>query len=137
VSQYLQSPIKTSKEWQGEPMPHSITHYLLGYIYTPSKHHMLSHVSALVKHHIPFFPGSFQKNTICLFSAKHPATYLLQQKHPLIRQFPEKHHVTQSSLQRNQKPPPQLSLKIFLDLINLADFIGYLIVFHGVNNHIY
>ena len=39
------------------------------------------------------FPGSFQKNTMCLFSAKHP----------LITQFSEKRHMTQLSLQRNQK----------------------------------
>lgn len=38
-------------------------------------------------------PGSFQKNTMCLFSAKHP----------LITQFSEKRHMTQLSLQRNQK----------------------------------
>ena len=53
------------------------------------------------------FPGSFQKNTTCLLSAKQPPTYLLQQKHPLIRQFSEKHHMTQQSLQRNQKFLPQ------------------------------
>jgi hypothetical protein len=30
---------------------------------------------------------------------------LFQQKHPLIRQLPENHHMTQLSLQRNQKYP--------------------------------
>jgi hypothetical protein len=32
---------------------------------------------------------------------------LLQQKYPFIRQFPEKYHVTQLSLQRNQEFPLQ------------------------------
>jgi hypothetical protein len=40
---------------------------------------------------------------MCLFSAKHLPRSLLQRKHPLIRQFPEKHHMIQLSLQRNQK----------------------------------
>ena len=38
-------------------------------------------------------PGIIQKYTMCLFPAKHP----------LIRQFPEKYHMTQLSFQRNQK----------------------------------
>jgi hypothetical protein len=55
ADQYQQSPRKTSKEWQGEPMLHSVLHCLLGYIYTFSKHHMFSQVSALVKHYMPLF----------------------------------------------------------------------------------
>jgi hypothetical protein len=77
--QHQQSPMKTSKEWQGEPMPHSIAHCLLRYIYTLFKHHMASQWSTLVKHDMLFFPVSFQRNTTCLFS-----------KYPLIRQFTEK-----------------------------------------------
>lgn len=46
-------------------------------------------------------PGNFPKYTTCLFSAKHTPKCLLQQKHPLIRQFPEEHHMTQLSLQQN------------------------------------
>ena len=40
--QSQQSPVKTSKEWQGEPMPHSFVPCLLGYTSTLSKHHMFS-----------------------------------------------------------------------------------------------
>ena len=63
----VKSPTKTSKEWQGEPIPHSIIHCLLGYIYTLSKHHVFSQASTLAKHHIAFF---LQKNTMCLFISK-------------------------------------------------------------------
>jgi hypothetical protein len=56
---------------------------------------------------------------MCLFSEKHPPTNLLQQKYPLIRQFPEKHHMIQVTLQRNQNFPLQLSLskkwRVFLE----------------------
>jgi hypothetical protein len=50
-----------------------------------------------------FFQAASRKNTTCPFSAKHPPMCLLQQKHPLIRQFPEKHHITQMGLQRNEE----------------------------------
>jgi hypothetical protein len=33
---------------------YSVTHCLLGYIHTLSKHHVLSQASALAKHHMPF-----------------------------------------------------------------------------------
>jgi hypothetical protein len=75
----------TRKEWQGEPIPHSvvviIVHCLLGYIYIfPSTH------SSRASHAL--LPGSFQKTTTCLFSAKHPP----------MRQFPENtlHDTTES-----------------------------------------
>ena len=45
------------------------------------------------------FLDSYQKKNIT--SPKR----LLQQKHPLIRPFAEKHHMTQPSLQRNQNFP--------------------------------
>ena len=45
----------TNKEWQREPIPHSIIHCLLGYIYTLSKHHMFSQVSTLPKYHMPLY----------------------------------------------------------------------------------
>jgi hypothetical protein len=80
---------------------------LSGYIYTLSKYHTLSQASALAKHHMTFFASCFEKNTKCLFSAKHLPMFLPQQKHTLIRQFPEKHHMTPLNLQRNQKFPVQ------------------------------
>jgi hypothetical protein len=49
----------TSNGWQGEPIPYSIVHCLLGYIYTLSKHHTFSQASALAKHHIPLFQAAF------------------------------------------------------------------------------
>jgi len=42
--------------------------------------------------HVPF-PGSFQKNSTCLFSAKHP----------LMRGYPEKYHMTQPNLQKESR----------------------------------
>ena len=53
----------------------------------------------------PFILGYFQKNTMYLFSAEHAPMCMLNQNQPLIRQFPEKHHMTQLSLLRNQKFP--------------------------------
>lgn len=61
-----QNPTKPSKEWQGEPMPHSATHCLPGYI-------------------LPSFP-----NSMC------PLKHSLQQNItcPLSKQRAEKHHVS-------------------------------------------
>jgi hypothetical protein len=58
----------SSKKWQGKPIPYSVLHCLLGYIYTFSKHHMFSQVSAL-------------KNIICPFSR-----LLLPKKLPVCSQ---------------------------------------------------
>jgi hypothetical protein len=52
----------TSKEWQGEPIPHRIVQYLLGYIYTLPKHYILSQASTAAKYHM-------------LFSRLHPGKY--------------------------------------------------------------
>jgi len=51
----------TSKEWQGEPIPHSFIHYLLGYIYTFSRQSMFTQVSTSAEPHMPFISGCFQK----------------------------------------------------------------------------
>ena len=48
---------------------YSIVHNLLAYTYTLSKHVLSSFSSSKTSHAL--FPGSFQKNTMCLFSAKH------------------------------------------------------------------
>ena len=45
---------------------------------------VLSSICSSTTPHAPF-PGCFQKNTTCLFSAKHPPVCVLQQKHPLLR----------------------------------------------------
>jgi hypothetical protein len=75
--QHQQRPTKTRQEWLGKPMPQIIIQYLLGYTYILTKYHMLPQVSTLVKDHISLSPGSFQINTMCLFSAKHPPKCLL------------------------------------------------------------
>ena len=73
--QHQQSPMKTSKECQGEPMVQC--HPLFVWQHDPSSCVLLSiHIS---KTSHALFPGSFQKNTTCLFSAKHPPMRLLQQ----------------------------------------------------------
>jgi hypothetical protein len=85
----------TIKEWQGEPTAHSIVHCLLGYVYILSKHHVFSQASVLAKYRMSLFQAASRKSPpICS-----------QQKHPLIRRFPEKHHVAHLSLQRNQEFP--------------------------------
>ena len=78
----------TSKEWQGEPIPQSIVHSLLGYIYTLSKYHLFSQASALEKHHMPPFQAAI-KNTMSLFLAKHPPTCVLQQEYSLMKNMSE------------------------------------------------
>jgi hypothetical protein len=65
------------------------------------------------------FPGCFQKNTTYLFLTKHHPTCLHQQKHPPIRQFPEKYHMTQLSLQKNQKCPLRAGTEMILWLFSL------------------
>jgi hypothetical protein len=65
--QHQQSPTKTSKDWQGEPIPHSIVHYRLGYTYALSKYHVFSQVSTLAKHHVPLFQAASRK-TPCVCS---------------------------------------------------------------------
>jgi hypothetical protein len=72
--QYQQSPMKISKEYQGKPMPYSIVHCLLGYIYLLCKHHVFPQAFNLAKLSHALFLGSFQKSITYLFSAKHPPT---------------------------------------------------------------
>ena len=57
-----QSPVKTSKELQADPVPHSTIHCLLGYTYTIpiQMSHILSRVYSS-KTLSALFPGSFQK----------------------------------------------------------------------------
>jgi hypothetical protein len=77
--------VKTSKESQSQ----TFIHCLLGFTYTLSKHHMPSQASAPAKTSHALLPDSFPKKT------------------SLIRQCPGKHHMTQMSLQRNQRFPLQ------------------------------
>jgi hypothetical protein len=71
------------------------------YLYPFQISHVLSGFYSSIISHTPF-PGCFQKNTMSLFSAKHPPACLLQQKHPLIRQFPVKYPMIQLCLHRNR-----------------------------------
>jgi hypothetical protein len=87
------SSVKTSDNQQRMAIPPSLIHCRLGYPYTLSKHHLFSQASAPVKHRMLFFTCCPQKNITSLFSSKPP----------LIRQFLEKHQVTQLSPQRTQK----------------------------------
>jgi hypothetical protein len=70
----------------GKPIQHNVAHSLVGYIYILSKHHMFS----LANHLMLFFQATSRKKFTCLFSEKYLPMCLLQHKHPLIRQFPEK-----------------------------------------------
>jgi hypothetical protein len=80
----------------------SILHVSDGsYLYLFQTSQVLSGISSSKSSHA-LFPGSFQKYTMCLFSTKHSSTCLFQQKHPLIRQPSDKHHMTYLCLQRNR-----------------------------------
>lgn len=100
--QCQQSPMKTCKEWQGKPVPHSIVHCLLGNIYTLPKHHMFSQASALATHHIPFVQAASKK-------APHVCSQQNILPHVCFRKTSSHktvyNHMTQ---QRNQKLPLQL-----------------------------
>lgn len=74
------------------------------YLYHFQTSNILSSVHSRKPSDAPF-PGNFQKSTTYLFSEKHPPTCLLHQRHPFIKPFPEKHHMTQASLLRKQKFP--------------------------------
>ena len=96
IDQHQQSPTKPSKEWQGELMPqhHPLS---IGLDLDPFQTScVLSSIHSSNTSHV-LFPGSFQKNKMHLFSAKHPPMCLLAKtsshmsasaKHPLTRQFP-------------------------------------------------
>ena len=51
----------TSKELQGESIPHSPAHCLLGYTYTLSKHHTSFQASTWAKYHMPFVQAASRK----------------------------------------------------------------------------
>ena len=111
-NQRQQSPMKTSKEWQGEPMPHSVVHCLLGYIYILSKYHVSSQAPAPAKHPMPLFQAASIK-TPCVCSQQCLPMCLLQQSIHSYDSFPEKYHMTQLSLQRNQKFPLHILAPIY------------------------
>jgi hypothetical protein len=50
-----------AKDLQTIPIPHSIIHCLLGYIYTLSRHHMFSQTSSQSKYHMPLFHPASSK----------------------------------------------------------------------------
>jgi len=83
----------------------SIVHCLLSYPYTLSKHYVSSQVSTPAKHHMPFHQAASRKIHVSVL-----------RKYPCIRQFPEKkNHMTQLSLQQNQKSSLQLTTMGFHD----------------------
>ena len=90
----------TSKEWQGQPIPSasSTVHWAI-YLYSLQTSPVLSSIHSSKTSHA-LFPGCLQKNTTCLFLANYHPTCLLQQKHTLLRQFPEKisHDTTESQI---------------------------------------
>lgn len=97
-----QRPTKASKEWEGIPIPHIIVHCRVIFIHF-SNIMCFFQASSLANHRMSLFQAAYRTNTMWLFSEKHPHTYLLKQKHPLIRQFPEKNN--HMRFQRDKKYP--------------------------------
>lgn len=87
--QHQQSTTRTSKEWQGESMPHSFICGLLGDIHTLSKYHVFTQEAI----------SKVLANIPCPLSRQLPERHhkSASAKNPLIREFPEKHHTTQLS----------------------------------------
>ena len=114
--QHQQRPMKTSKGWQGETMNTTWHHPLsVGLsIYPFQISCILSSIwSALEKYHMPFFQIAFRKHLVSVLSKTPLHMVSASAKHPLIWQFSEKHHMTQLSLQRNQKFPRQTCLETY------------------------
>jgi hypothetical protein len=68
--QHQQSSMKTSEEWQGKPMPQRLPLSVGLSLYTFQASCVLLSIPSNKTSHV-LFPGSFQKNTMCWFSAKH------------------------------------------------------------------
>jgi hypothetical protein len=99
--------MKTNKEWQGEPIPHC----LLAYIYTLSKHHVFSQAFTVAKYHMPLFQTASNKQTNKQTNTTPHACF--SKNNPLIRQFPEKHHISTES---PKKPEISTSKEFPLDI---------------------
>jgi hypothetical protein len=76
--QWQQSPRKTSKEWQCEPMSQNCSLSVGLSLYPFQISHILSSLCSSKTLYVPFL-GSFHKNITCLFSAKYLLIFLLQQ----------------------------------------------------------
>jgi hypothetical protein len=81
--QSRQSPMMTRKELQGEPVLYRDVDHLLGYTFQTS--HALSSIHTCRTSYAISQAASRETSLVCS-----------QQKHPLIRQFPEKYHMTES-----------------------------------------
>lgn len=107
------------------PVPHSLIHCRLGYIYTFSKHCMFSQAFTLAKQHVPLSRQLLEKHhvSVLIKTSSHvsasvkPSLYMsVSSKHALTRESSEKYRMTPLSLQRNQKFPFQPSVKNFCHL---------------------
>ena len=76
--QYQQRLMKTSKEWQGKPVPQRCSLSVGLCLHSLQTSHLLSSVRSTKTSHV-FSPGSFQKNTTCMFSPNHLLMCLLQE----------------------------------------------------------
>ena len=110
ISFYKVTTNDDQQEVQREPIPHSVVHCLLGYIYILSKHHMFSQASVLAKHYKPPFSGSFQKNTTCLLQQNtwHNQLYGLQRNQKFPLHWALKHHWTLIFTLKTLNPPKKM-----------------------------
>jgi hypothetical protein len=115
------SPTKPSKDWQDKPMPHSVVHCLLGYIYTLSKHHVSSQVSAPWNITRPFSRQLPEKHYVSILS-KTSSICLPQQNILSYDNFHKSITWYNLSLQRNQKFPLQfLKFSRFEPVADISD----------------
>lgn len=70
---------------QGKPIPHSIIHCLLFYIYTLSKRHLFSQVATLRKYHMLFFQATSRKTPRVCPQQNILSCEWFSKKHPFIR----------------------------------------------------
>ena len=92
--QRKEKPMEVIKELQGKPMPEHRPLSVGLYFYSFLTSCVLSGICSSKTPHA-LLPGSIQH----LFSAKYPRVSA-SAKHPLIRQFPEQHHMVPLSLQK-------------------------------------
>jgi hypothetical protein len=68
VSKDKHQSAKTNKDQQGKPMPHNIIPCLLVNTYTISKHHEFSLVSTSAKHHMPPYQAASRKAPVSVLN---------------------------------------------------------------------
>ena len=100
-------------EWQGEPVPHSVTQYRW-VVFIPFPNIKCSRKCPLKQNSTCSFPRQLPEKHHVSVLSKTSSHMSASAKTSSQRQFPEKHHMAQLSLQRNQKFPLQGGSELYV-----------------------